>query len=83
VPSVSHPIGRDRCPWAWNDGRYLESEVQLLGDGRSLRWGFGVGDIRSSSLLQIDKDGQWTEIAELMIGAEPPRRLMDLTVRRR
>ncbi|WP_263381228.1 hypothetical protein [Granulicella arctica] len=53
----------------WNDGRYLESDVQLLGDGRSLRWGFGVGEIRSSSLLQIDKEGQWTEIAELMIGS--------------
>jgi len=68
---------------AWNDGRYLESDVQLLADGRSLRWGFGVGEIRSSSLLQIDKDGQWTEIAELTIGSEPPRKLMDLTVRRK
>ena len=68
---------------AWNDGRFLESDVQLLEDGKSLRWGFGVGDIRSSSLLQIDKDGQWTEKAELMIGSQPPRKLMELTVRRR
>lgn len=68
---------------AWNDGRFLESVVQLLEDGKSLRWGFGVGDIRSSSLLQIDKDGQWTEKAELIIGSQPPRKLMDLTVRRK
>ncbi len=68
---------------AWNDGRFLESEVQLLEDGKSLRWGFGVGEIRSSSLLQIDKDGQWTEKAELTIGSQPPRKLMDLTVRRK
>lgn len=68
---------------AWNDGRFLESDVQLLEDGKSLRWGFGVGQIRSNSLLQIDKDGQWTERAELIIGSEPPRKLMDLTVRRK
>jgi hypothetical protein len=68
---------------AWNDGRFLESDVQLLEDGKSLRWGFGVGDIRSSSLLQIDKGGQWTETAELIIGSQAPRRLMDLTVRRK
>ena len=68
---------------AWNDGRYLESDVQLLEDGKSLRWGFGVGEIRSSSLLQIDKHGQWTEQAELIIGSQSPRKLMDLTVRRK
>lgn len=68
---------------AWNDGRLLESDVQLLEDGKSLRWGFGVGDIRSSSLLQIDKGGQWTETAELIIGSPAPRKRMDLTVRRK
>ena len=68
---------------AWNDGRFFESDVQLLEDGKSLRWGFAVGDIRSSSLLQIDSAGQWTETAELIIGSQPPRKLMDLTVRRK
>ena len=68
---------------AWNDGRFLESEVELLGDGKSLHWGFGVGEIRSSSLLQIDDQGQWTENAELRIGSQEPRKLMDLTVRRK
>ena len=68
---------------AWNDGCFLESDVQLLEDGKSLRWGFGVGDIRSSSLLQVDSAGQWTEKAELIIGSQPPRKLMDLTVQRK
>jgi len=68
---------------AWNDGRFLESEVQLLEDGEGLRWGFGVGEIRSRSLLKIDKNGQWTEAAELIIGSQLPRKLMDLTVRRK
>jgi hypothetical protein len=68
---------------AWNDGRFLESEVQLLEDGKSISWGFGIGEIRSKSLLQIGKDGEWTERAELIIGSQPPRKLMDLTVRRK
>ena len=62
---------------AWNDGRFLESPVQLFEDGKSLQWGFGVGDIRSSSLLQIDKAGQWTEKTVRLIGPQPPRKLMD------
>lgn len=68
---------------AWNDGRFLESEVQLLDDGKGLRWGFGVGEIRSRSVLKIERDGQWTEVAELTIGSQPARKLMDLAVRRK
>jgi hypothetical protein len=67
---------------AWNNGRFMESEVQLLGDGKSLRWGFGAGETRST-LLQVDKDGQWTEKGELKIGSQEPRKFMDLTFRRK
>lgn len=49
---------------AWNNGRFMESEVQLLGDGKSRRWGFGAGETRNT-LLQLDKDAQWTEKGEL------------------
>ena len=67
---------------AFNDGRFLESEVKLLGSGKGLTWGFGFGEIRSSSVLKIDERGDWTELAELIIGSQPPKKLMDLTVRR-
>jgi hypothetical protein len=67
---------------AWNNGRLMESEVHLLGDGRSLQWGVGAGETRST-LLQVDNDGQWTEMSELKIGAQAPRKFMDLTVRRK
>ena len=66
----------------WNAGRFMETEVQLLGDGRSLRWAFGAAEIRST-LLQVDADGQWTEKGELKIGSQEPRKFMDLTVRRK
>ena len=66
----------------WNGGRFMESEVQLLEDGRSLRWGVGAGETRST-LLHVDKDGLWTEKGELKIGSQEPRKYMDVTVRRK
>jgi hypothetical protein len=67
---------------AFNGGRFLESEVELLEEGRALGWGFSLGDITTKSLLRIDERGDWTELAEIRIGAEPARKLLDLTVRR-
>ena len=67
---------------AYNDGRWLETEVKLLDDGKSLNWGFALGEIRTKSVLQINEKGEWTELAEITIGARPPQKLMDLVVRR-
>jgi hypothetical protein len=66
---------------AYNDGRWLETEVKLLDGGKSLSWGFSVGEISTKSLLRINEKGEWTETAEITIGARPPQRLMELVVR--
>lgn len=67
---------------AFNDGRFLETDVALLDDGRSLRWGFSAGEIKLASLLRINKRGEWTELHEITIGAQPPRKFMELAVTR-
>ncbi len=67
---------------AFNDGRFLESEVKLLADGKGLTWGFNFGEIRSSSVLKMSEEGEWTELAKITIGSQPPRKLMELTVQR-
>jgi len=67
---------------AFNDGRFLETEVTLLDDGRSLRWGFSLGEIKLASLLRINERGEWTELHEITVGAEPTRKFMELTVTR-
>ena len=67
---------------AYNDGRWLETEIKLLDDGKSLAWGFTLGEISTKSVLHINEKGEWTEHTELTIGARPPQRFMDLTVRR-
>jgi len=65
---------------AYNDGRYLETEIKLADDGKGLTWGFALGEIKTHSLLRINEKGQWTELAEITIGSEPSRKLMELTV---
>lgn len=67
---------------AFNDGRYLECELQLAEDGAGLTWGFQLGEIRTRSVLRVNEKGQWTEQAELLIDSQPPRRLLELRVSR-
>jgi len=67
---------------AFNEGRFLESEVKLLDQDKAISWGFGLGEITTKSVLRINGSGEWTELAEIKIGSEPPKRLLELTVRR-
>jgi len=65
---------------AYNDGRYLQTEVKLAEHGRGMMWAFVLGEIRTNSLLRIDKNGDWTELHEIVIGSEPPRKFMEVRV---
>lgn len=67
---------------AFNDGRFLETDVKLLENGRSLTWGFALGQIRTNSVLRINERGEWTELAEITIDSQPARQLLELTVKR-
>jgi len=66
---------------AFNDGRFLESEVKVLNEGEATSWGFVMGQIATKSVLRINESGEWTELAEITIGSEAPKKLLELTVR--
>ncbi len=68
---------------AYNDGRYLETEVKLAENGKGMMWGFALGEIKTSSILRIDDSGDWTEHHEITIGSQPPRKFMQVRVSRR
>ena len=68
---------------AYNDGRWLESQVKLLEDGKGITWGFFLGPIKTSARLLINERGEWTELHEITIGAQAPRKFMELVVRPR
>jgi pimeloyl-ACP methyl ester carboxylesterase len=66
---------------AFNDGRWLETEIKLADSGNSLSWGFELGEFKTTTVLRINKDGEWTELGELIIGDRPPQKMMELRVR--
>ena len=68
---------------AFNDGRFLETEVKLLEQGKGMTWGFALGEITTKSVLRINERGEWTEFAEIFIGSQSPKKLLELTVRPR
>jgi hypothetical protein len=67
---------------AFNNGRWLDSDVKLANDGNGLSWGFAIGNIRTNSVLRINERGEWTEDAELTMGTRSPQKLLTLTVHR-
>ena len=67
---------------AFNDGRWLESEVVLVNGEESISWGFVVGEIRTKTVLRINNKGEWTESGELTVGERGPMKMMELRVRR-
>jgi len=67
---------------AYNDGRYLETDLKLSDNGNGITWNFALGDIKTSSMLRINEKGEWTELTEIAIGSQPARKFMELTVSR-
>jgi hypothetical protein len=67
---------------AYNDGRYLETDLKLSENGKGITWGFRLGDIKTSSMLRINEKGESTELTEIAIGSQPARKFMELAVRR-
>jgi len=67
---------------AYNDGRYLETEIKLADGGNGLTWGFSLGEVKTTSVLRISEKAEWTELHEISIGSQPPRKFMELRVTR-
>jgi len=66
---------------AYNDGRWLETEVRLAQGGQGISRGFSLGEFRTNSRLTINEQGEWTEFTELTIGSQAPKKLLELAVR--
>ena len=66
---------------AFNDGRFLETQMKLLEGGKGMTWGFALGEIKTNSVLRINERDEWTEFADISIGSQPPKKLLELTVR--
>jgi hypothetical protein len=67
---------------AFNDGRFLETNVKLFEEGKGMAWRFVLGEIKTKSVMRINEKDEWTELHEIIIGSQPPKRLMEIAVRR-
>ena len=79
IISFDDALGRYRMR-AFNEGRFMETDVTLAEDGNGVAWGFSVGDVKTSSVLRIDHKGDWTELTEITVGSQPARKFMELRV---
>src|SRR5215472_7259785 len=66
---------------AYNDGRYLDSELTLLANGFS--WGFQGGPAHVLNTMRLTPQGQWQETTEVSMGSSPPRRSVDMLLDRK
>ncbi len=67
---------------AFNDGRYLETELKLADSGKGFTWGFVFGQVKTNYTMTMNEKGEWTETGEITRGKEAPRKFVELTVQR-
>jgi len=63
-----------------NDGRFLDTELKLQDKG--FEWGFTAGPAVVKFVMRINDKGEWHEIGTATIGSNPPRRTVELLVRK-
>ncbi len=67
---------------AYNDGRYMETELKLPESGKGFAWGFTIGQAQMSYVMALNDKGEWTETGDMTIPGQPARRVVELNVRR-
>jgi hypothetical protein len=65
---------------AYNDGRYLDTELKVLDQG--FEWGYEAGPAKVKFTMRLTPKGEWSESGEAIVGNAPPRKILDMTVRK-
>jgi len=65
---------------AYNDGRYLDTQLKV--SERGFEWGVKADRASVRYVMRLNEKGEWVEIGEVTIGDNPPRKIIDMTVRR-
>jgi hypothetical protein len=65
---------------AYNDGRYLDSELTVTAGGFS--WGYEAGALKVHNTMGLTENGEWLENTDMIFGATPPRRSLQMSLRR-
>ncbi|MCX6629569.1 MAG: hypothetical protein NTW28_18275 [Candidatus Solibacter sp.] len=65
---------------AYNDGRYLDTDLKVTPKG--FEWGYTAGPLKVNNVMRINEKGEWVETTESTYGATPPRKSVEMTLRR-
>lgn len=61
---------------AYNDGRYIDTELTVQPDG--FAWGFDAGPAKIRNTMHLTPKGEWQETTDVTFGANPPRRSVEM-----
>jgi hypothetical protein len=65
---------------AYNDGRYLDTEMKTPTNG--FEWGYKAGPADIRFVMQLNDKGQWVETGDVKINDNPSQRIFEMTLRR-
>ncbi len=65
---------------AYNDGRYLDTKLSVIGKGFS--WGYTAGPATITNTMRLTPAGEWSEKTNVSVGAAPPHTTVELTLHR-
>jgi hypothetical protein len=65
---------------AYNEGRYLDTELSAAADGFS--WGLVAGPAHIVNTMRLTPKGEWQETTEVTVGDNPPRRAVEMLLTR-
>ncbi|MGA8087739.1 MAG: hypothetical protein WCA10_10555 [Terracidiphilus sp.] len=61
---------------AYNDGRYVDTELTVNPDG--FAWGFNAGPAKIQNTMHLNPKGEWHETTDVSFASNPPHRSVEM-----
>ncbi len=65
---------------AYNEGRYLETELEVTEGG--FAWGYTAGPLKVRNVMRVTAKGEWEETTESVYGTTPPRKSVEMMLKK-
>jgi hypothetical protein len=65
---------------AYNDGRYLDTDLKVPESG--FEWGYKTGPADVRYVMRLNDKGEWVETGDVKFGDNPPQRTFEMTLRK-
>jgi hypothetical protein len=65
---------------AYNDGRYLDTDLKVPENG--FEWGYKAGPVDVRFVMHLNDKGEWVETGDVKVGDNPTQRTFEMTLRK-